>query len=158
MRIVLCVIATFLAFHNVAQSESQTVLERYIYEQNPCQFIKTDTIFGRIGVDYVDRVEFRRADILLRGDIVTVSLEGSLACRTSDRALFPGDASIKFALRGRLEITSCEFLRLRVSLKDFGGRFGQRLVNFSSDFEARLQNWAYDAVRERCQIFLSMQP
>ncbi len=58
-----------------------------------------------------------------------------MACKTSDKAVFRGDASAKLAGSIGVDLGTCEFLDVTISLSEFGGKFGQAIAAFSDQIE-----------------------
>ncbi len=137
------------------EGESATVVETLIAAQNPCGGLKTSTPLGQIGVDKLKNVRVPEVDVSLRDNLVTISLQGSLACKTSDKAVFRGDASAKLAGSIGVDLGTCEFLDVTISLSEFGGKFGQAIAAFSDQIETTLQEEARKAIGQACKALLS---
>lgn len=123
---------------NADAVSARTVLERLIVAEQPCSGLRTDTMFGTVGIDRLKEVRVPAADISLRDDMLTISLDGSLACQTSDQALFPGDATASLAARADIDLASCEIRDVSVELTEFGGTFAIAIQQFSGQIEAAL--------------------
>ena len=68
-----------------AGSDDWTVVERMLAAQNPCAALKTRQFGQTIGIDQLEDITLREADLALRDDNVTLSFTGRLACQTLER-------------------------------------------------------------------------
>lgn len=131
-------------------TSSQTVLERILDADQLCRGLATNTPFGTIGVEQLKDVRIPAADISLRGDVLTISLDGSLACESSSAALIAGDASASFSTRADIDLGTCTARDVFVTMTQFGGTFGIALQQFSSQIEAALSEKVLSALTDTC--------
>ena len=146
-----CVVAIFLvAAIQPHRSSAQTVVDRAIANANPCAGLKTKTPVGTIGIDQLKEVHVEKADAIMQGSELKISIDGHLACRTSDRATAKGDASAHVSLTGEVSLMDCSKPTLNVSLSDFGGTFGSIISVGSSQMEASLRTALADQWERAC--------
>lgn len=123
----------------VAQEPAtRTVIEEMIAARNPCAGLVTDIAGQRVGIDKLDEIVLREADASLRGDDVTLSFAGRLACKTSDAALFSGDASAAVSADAQVSLADCDAASLQVRLSDFGGSFAAVLQALKTVLEMQI--------------------
>jgi len=136
---------------NADAVSASAVLERLIVAEQPCSGLKTDTVFGTVGIDRLKHVRVPNADISLRDDLLTISMDGSLACQTSDQALFPGDATASLTARAEIDLASCEIRDVTIGLAEFGGTFAIAIQQFSGQIEAALTEEVRSGLIDACE-------
>lgn len=150
--IILCII-TFLitgSLPAVAQEPARTVIEALIAARNPCAGLVTEIAHQRVGIDKLDAVELSSADANLKGDNVTLNLSGRLACKTSDAALFDGDASAAITADASVSLADCDAASIDVQLNEFGGSFAAVLQALKQVLELQIEDTARPEVVKAC--------
>lgn len=136
---------------NADAVSARTILERLIVAEQPCSGLKTYTVFGTVGIDRLKEVRVPAADISLRDDLLTISLNGSLACQTSGQALFRGDATASLTARAEIDLASCEVGDVSIGLAEFGGTFAVAIQQFSGQIEVALTEEVRSGLIDACE-------
>lgn len=120
------------AFSPAPSAAGQNVIEGRIAALKPCSRLKTShMVFGvnvKVGIDKLEYVSFDRAQVVVEGDNVTLSLTGALACRTPDTAMVRGNASVDISAKAEVDLADCKIRSLEVRPTRFGGTFGAALL------------------------------
>jgi hypothetical protein len=134
-------------------TEGRTIIDQRLAEQNLCAGLQTEQFGQTIGINELEDVELREADLSLRGDRVTASFAGRLSCRTPEGALLAGNASAAIAAEARIRLDGCEIESLGIEVSDFEGTFGPILGTFAPQIEEALAGEAEPLLIEACQEF-----
>jgi len=125
------IVAVALTAFTATPAMTQTVVEKRLAALQPCSSLKvTQDVLGvpvSVGIDKLQGVALSRADIALAGDEVTLSFMGGLSCRTSDRAVMKGDASVDLTASAEMNLADCSIRFLSINPTHFGGRFSEVL-------------------------------
>lgn len=155
--VIRCFVACFaLSFVSliIGPVRAETVVERRIAALEPCKGIQTKIAGITLGIDKLKDVTLRYAKADLSGDSVTLSFAGGLSCRTSEQALFPGDASVEIQAGFSVELSSCVIRALSVDAKDFGGTYGKFLrAAWAPLIKPEIENEARAMLQEACSDF-----
>jgi len=119
--------AGFLNVLTVAPALPDTVIERRLAALEPCGGLKTELAGITFGIDKLEEVALRHAEVRLLGDDVSLSFGGSLSCRTSNNSAVRGNASANIEVTSTLNLADCSIQSLLVEATDFSGTFGRIL-------------------------------
>jgi len=129
---------------------SQTVIEQAIASENPCQGLKTKVAFVTLGLNYLERIEISNLEISLNEDMLSFELSGSLACATSDKAVFPGSVRAKVDFIGVVNLAECTLSSRSVTLSEISGRYGSVAAALKGRIEASLAKEVGTLVSKNC--------
>ena len=135
-------------------AQAENVISSMVKEVNPCSGLKVDIGIWEIGIDRFKSADIERADVALRGDEVSASFAGKLACQTSDDALKPGNASVRIDARVSANLDGCTVSGVSVGLTDFGGMYGGAISTFSGLIEDAFEGVVREEVKKACTNFV----
>ncbi|CAN5629817.1 hypothetical protein BH23PSE1_BH23PSE1_14920 [soil metagenome] len=139
------------AAQEAGTERQRTVVEQRLAEANLCGGLRTEQLGQTIGIDVLEDVEVREADVSLRGDDLALSLAGRLACRSSDDSIIAGNASADVAARAELLLSDCTISALDLDVENFGGSFGTALSAFAPQIEQALADEARSLLLCACR-------
>lgn len=149
--VVLGTAALMAGWTSPAPAQDRTVIEEMIAAQNPCAGLKTEIAGQTVGIDRLQDVTLGAADAALRGDDLTLSFSGRLACATSGSALLKGDASSAVAASADVSLAACENASVEVLLSDFGGSFAAVVQALAPVLELQLAETARPMIVDACR-------
>jgi hypothetical protein len=104
-------------------SQAETVVERQLAALEPCSGLKEGLVGATLAIDKLESITLSRASMDMVGDVVTLTLQGGLACKTSDAALIHGNASVAINVTAHLNLADCSITTLAITPTAFGGMF-----------------------------------
>jgi hypothetical protein len=107
----------------VTQAEADTVIEQQLAALKPCSGLKEELFGASLAIDKLESITLSRTQLDINGDLVTLMLQGSLACETSDAALVKGNASVSINATAHMSLTDCSVAILTITPTRFGGTF-----------------------------------
>ncbi len=140
-----------------APASAQSVVEKLIAAENPCAPLKKKTFLGKVGIDKLRGVHLDQADILLQGDTVKITVNGELACGTSNHSVVQGDASASITALATADIAQCNVTLMDVSLGHFGGAFGDVIAALSHKIKAGLEKRLSAVLIDACHRLHKLQ-
>ena len=121
----------------LARTRDHSRIETLIAQSQPCSGVRNDD-FIPVHIDDFESVRLDGIQISVQGDAVAVSLAGRLSCKTSDAAVFPGNAAATIAANANGSLADCAISQAHVDLSDFGGKYGPILQAFEGPIETLL--------------------
>jgi hypothetical protein len=107
----------------MAPVQADSVVERRLAALEPCSGLKQDALGATLAIDKLDSVTLSHVQLDMSGDLVTLSLQGGLSCKTSDTALLGGNASADVSAVARMRLTDCAITELTITPTSFGGTY-----------------------------------
>ncbi|AYG59923.1 hypothetical protein [Rhizobium jaguaris] len=104
-------------------AQADNIVDRAIAAAQPCSSLKVKAGFVTVGVDKFESVDVKAASVDIQGNTANVSLNASLACKTSDQAVMKGDVSATFAIKAQVDLGTCVVTSNDVQIIDTGGTF-----------------------------------
>lgn len=154
------ILAVALTAFTLAPAMAQTVVEKRLAALQPCSSLKiTQDVLGvpvNIGIDELQGVALSRADMALVGNEVSLSFVGGLSCRTSDRAVMKGDASVDVTGSAKVNLADCSIRFLSINPTHFGGSFSEVLKGaWEPLMKPRLEAAARSMLDDACTNFVT---
>lgn len=115
--------AILLAPISTELAQADTIVERRLAALQPCAGLEAEDFGLRLAIDKLESVELSHVELDLSGDVITVSMQGALACRTSDAAVIQGNASVAVDAEAQMDLADCSEVSLSISPTEFGGTF-----------------------------------
>jgi hypothetical protein len=134
-----------------APAHAANAVSRAIERTQPCSTVKATKIGITIGVDNFKSAELESLKIDVIGDDAKIAVVGSLACRTSDKSTFPGDASARFSAAVELNLASCAISQNSVRILSTGGTYGFAVDAFRGTIERAIESSISDQVKALCR-------
>lgn len=126
-------------------------VSRAIERAQPCSTVKAKKFGIAIGVDQFKSAELESLKIEVNGDDAKIAIAGSLACRTSDSATLPGDASASFSATVELNLSSCAISQDTVRILSTGGTYGFAVDAFKGAIEKAIESSISDQAKALCR-------
>lgn len=104
-------------------TEAETLVERRLAALEPCSGLKQEILGATLAIDKLERITLSRANLDMTGNLVTLSLQGGLACKTSDAAMIRGNASVAITASAHMNLIDCSIDTLAITPTEFGGEF-----------------------------------
>jgi hypothetical protein len=136
---------------NFSDARAANAMSNAIEQAKPCKGLKISKLGVSIGVDEFKSADIERLSVEVDGDSAKISLKGSLACRTSDGALFRGDASAQLSAAFSFDLASCQFGQNSVQIVATGGSFGFAVEAAKHEIEHALESSISKMMRSLCK-------
>ncbi len=132
-------------------AHAANAIVKAIEQAKPCSRLKVSKFGVTVGLD-----QFKSADIQsLHVDVddahAKFELSGSLACRSSEAAIFRGDASAELKASLALDLTTCQFSQNTIRIVSVGGAFGFAIQAAKGDIEAALERSLAGLAKSLCK-------
>lgn len=117
-------LAVALGTMPMVPAQAANIIEKAIAQANPCSGNSVKVSGVTIGIDRFDRVEIKEFSVSGTGSKGQASVTGFLSCKTSDEALFPGDANADFTVKASFDLSTCAVDSRQVDIPRTGGKYG----------------------------------
>lgn len=138
-----------------APVQGLSIVEQAIARQNPCGGLSTEVAGTTIGLDVLRDVGVNALDLSLRGNDLSMSLSGMIACGTSSDGLLAGDASATIRAEATVDLGACDIRALTIALDDFGGTYGPILAGLRAQIEDAMTRQTAQALVDRCERLMA---
>ena len=102
---------------------ADTVVERRLAALQPCSGLRQEAFGATLAIDVLESITLSRAQLDMTDDQVTLSFKGGLSCKTSDTALFRGNALVAIDATVRMSLADCSIATFAIIPTTFGGTY-----------------------------------
>ncbi|MEM6488855.1 MAG: hypothetical protein AAF677_11415 [Pseudomonadota bacterium] len=110
---------------------TDSVIEARLKALKPCAPLKKQVSVGSgllkiettIGIDRMRALRVKAIDVSLRGDAVSLTLNGGLTCGTAGDAVLKGDAGVEVSLAADVDLATCTITKFDLEPVTYTGSF-----------------------------------
>ncbi|MEM7120269.1 MAG: hypothetical protein AAF563_03260 [Pseudomonadota bacterium] len=148
-------IGTFVVGLTLSSSSSaDTIVERRLAALEPCSGLRQEAFGAALAIDVLESVTLSRAQLDMTDDQVTLSFKGGLSCKTSDTALFPGNASVAVDATVRMSLSDCSISTFTITPTTFGGTYASVVqAAWNPLIQPKIESEARRMLNEACVDF-----